>query len=104
MRLRMIVFAAGLAVAFSPAPGEAEVLAVNSPAEMSGMITIGDPPLGVGDVDAADEAPSGDFEVQSAPIVSDDAVDVDRGTLAATAAPELPNWAMTLLSFTGFGR
>ena len=104
MRVRMIVIVAGLALAFSLAPGEAEVLAVNSPAEISGMTTIGDPPLGVGDVDAASEAPSGDFEVQSAPIVSHDAVDVDDGTLAVTAAPELPNWAMTLLSFTGFGQ
>jgi hypothetical protein len=104
MRLRMIVFAAGLAVAFSPAPGEAEVLAVNSTTEISGMTTIGDPPLVVGDIDAASKAPSGDFEVQPAPIVSHDAVDIDRRTLAVTAAPELPNWAMTLLSFTGFGR
>jgi hypothetical protein len=104
MWLRMIVLAAGMALAFSSAPGEAEVLAINSPAEVSGITTIGDPPLVVGDVDAASEAPSGDFEVQSAPIVSHDAIDVDHGTLAVTAASELPNWAMTLLSFTGFGR
>jgi hypothetical protein len=104
MRLRMIVFAAGLAVAVSLAPGEAEVLAVNSTAEINGMTTISDPPIVSGDIDAANEAPSGDFEVQSAPIVSHDAVDVDRRTLAVTAAPELPNWATTLLSFTGFGR
>jgi hypothetical protein len=104
MRLRMSVFAAGLAIAFSPAPGEAEVLAINSNAEISAMTTIGDPPLVVGDVDVASEAHSGDLEVQSAPSVSHDAVDVDRGTLAVTAAPALPNWAMTLLSFTGFDR
>jgi hypothetical protein len=100
MRLRVIGLAAGLAFAFSSAPGEAEVLAINSTVEINGAT----PPPAVGDIDAASKAPSGDLEVHSAPIISHDAVDVDRGTLAVTATPELPNWATTLLSLTGFGQ
>jgi hypothetical protein len=102
MYFRVILSAAGLAVAFALAPGQAEVLAVDSTFAING--TIGDPPIMSDDADAAGWASSGDFEVQSAPIVSHDTLDSDRGTLAVTAVPELPTWATTLLSLTGFGR
>ena len=104
MYFRVILSAAGLAVAFALAPGQAEVLAVDSTFAINGMATIGDLPIMSGDADAAGGASSGDFEVQSAPIVSHDTLDSDRGTLAVTAVPELPTWATTLLSLTGFGR
>ena len=104
MYFRVILSAAGLAVAFALAPGQAEVLAIDSTFAINGMATIGDPPIMSGDADAAGGASSGDFEVQSAPIVSHDTFDSDRGTLAVTAVPELPTWATTLLSLTGFGR
>jgi hypothetical protein len=102
MDFRVIVSAAGLGLAFSLAPGQAEVLAVDATFAINGMATIGDPPIVSGDTD--DWASNGDFEVQSAPIVSHDAFDSDRGMLAVTAVPELPTWATTLLSLTGFGR
>jgi hypothetical protein len=104
MRLRMIVFAVGLAVTFSPARGEAEVLSVDSTFVINGMPTISDPSVASGDIEVASQAPSGDFEVQSAPIASGDTFDLDRATLGVTAASELPNWVTTLLSLTGFGR
>jgi hypothetical protein len=100
MSLRVIVSAAGLALAFSLAPGQAEVLSVNSTFANNSMATISDPPVVSGDTDVA----SGDFEVQSAPTVSSDTFDPDRGTLAVTVAPELSTWATTLLGLTGFGR
>jgi hypothetical protein len=104
MYFRVILSAAGLAVAFSLAPGQAEVVSVNSTFAINGMATIGDPPIVSGDIDVAGGALSGDFEVQSAPIVSRDTFDLDRGTLAVTVVPELSTWATTLLSLTGFGR
>jgi hypothetical protein len=104
MYFRVILSAAGLAVVFSMAPGQAEVLSVNSTFAINGMPTVGDPLIVNGDSDVASGASSGDFEVQSAPIVSPDTSDLDRGTLAATVVPELPTWATTLLSFAGFGR
>ncbi len=104
MDFRVILSAAGLAVAFSLAPGQAEVLAVNSAYAINGMATIDDPPVVSGGAEVASEAFSGDFEVQSAPIVSSDTFDPDRGTLAVMVGPELPTWATTLLSLTGFGR
>ena len=104
MCFRVILSAAGLAVVFSLAPGQAEVLSVDSTFAINGMPTVGDPPIVNGDIDVAGGASSGDFEVQSAPIVSPDTSDLDRGTLAATVVPELPTWATTLLSFAGFGR
>jgi hypothetical protein len=75
MYFRLILSAAGLAVAFALAPGQAEVLAVDSTFAINGTATI-----------------------------SYDTFDSDRGTLAVTAVPELPTWATTLLSLTGFGR
>ena len=75
MYFRVILSAAGLAVAFALAPGQAEVLAVDSTFAINGTATI-----------------------------SHDTFDSDRGTLAVTAVPELPTWATTLLSLTGFGR
>lgn len=53
----MILCAAGLAVAFSLAPGQAEVLAVNSTFAINGMATISDPAEVSGDVELASEAP-----------------------------------------------
>ena len=75
MYFRVILSAAGLAVAFALAPGQAEVLAVDSTFAINGTATI-----------------------------SYDTFDSDRGTLAVTAVPEPPTWATTLLSLTGFGR
>ena len=72
MYFRVILSTAGLAIAFSLAPGQAEVLAVDSAYAINGVATIGDPPIVSGGVGVASEASSGDFEVQSAPIVSRD--------------------------------
>ena len=104
MYFRVILSAAGLAVAFSMAPGQAEVLAVNSTFAIDGMATISDPPILSGDIDVASEPTSGDFEVQSAPIVLADTFDLNDGTLAVAVVPELSTWATTLLSLMGFGR
>jgi len=104
MCFRVILSAAGLAFAFTLAPGQAEVLAVDSTFAINRTARIGDPPIVSGDTDAAGGASSGDFEVQSAPIVSHDTFDSDRVTLAVTAVPEVPTWVTTLLSLTGFGR
>ena len=57
MYVRVILCAAGLAVAFSLAPGQAEVLAVNSTFAINGMATITDPAEVSGDVELASEAP-----------------------------------------------
>lgn len=104
MDFRVILSTAGLAIAFSLAPGQAEVLALDLAYAINGVAAIGDPPIVSGGVGVASEASSGDFEVQSAPIVSRDTFESDRGTLAITTGPELPTWATTLLSLTGFGR
>jgi hypothetical protein len=53
-----ILGAAGFAVAFSLAPGQAEVLAVESTLAISGTATIGDPGVVSGNVDGASEAPA----------------------------------------------
>jgi hypothetical protein len=103
MYFRVILSAVGLIFAFSLAPGQAEVLSVDSTFAINGMATISDPPALTDDTDIASATPSGDFEVQSAPI-SRDTLDLDRGTLGVTAVSELPNWATTLLSLIGFGR
>jgi hypothetical protein len=104
MYFRVILSAAGLAFAFSMAPGQAEVLSVNSTFEFSGMARVGDPPIVSGDTEVASGPPSGDFEVQSAPIVPTDTFDLNRGTLAAAVVPDLSTWGTTLLSLMGFGR
>jgi hypothetical protein len=104
MYFRVILSAAGLAVAFSMAPGQAEVLAVDSTFAIKGMATIGDPPILNGDIDVAGGPPSGDFEVQSAPIVPADTFDLNPGTPAVGVVPEPSTWATTLLSLMGFGR
>ena len=97
----MILCAAGLAVAFSLAPGQAEVLAVNSTFAINGMATISDP----AEVMATSSLLARlHFEVQSAAIVSGDPFDLDHGTLAVTVVSELSTWATTLLSLRGFGR
>ena len=72
MDFRVILSTAGLAIAFSLAPGQAEVLALNSAYAINGVAAIGDPPIVSGGIGVASEASSGDFEVQSAPIVSRD--------------------------------
>jgi hypothetical protein len=102
MYFRVILSAAGLAGALTMAPGQAEVLSVNSTFEFSGMTPVGDPPIASGDTEVASGTPSGDFEVQSAPTVPAGTLDLDRGTLAATGVPD--TWATTLLSLIGFGR
>ena len=104
MCFRVILSAAELAFAFTLAPGQAEVLAVDSTFAINGMATIGDPPIMSGDADAAGGASSGDFEVQSAPIVSHDTFDLNPGTPVVGVVPEPSTWATTLLSLMGFGR
>jgi len=104
MYFRVILSAGGLAVAFSIAPGQAEVLAVDSTFAINGMATIGDPPILSGDIDIASGPPSGDFEVQLAPNVPADTFDLNPGTLAVAVVPEPSTWAATLLSLMGFGR
>ena len=59
MYFRVILSAGGLAVAFSIAPGQAEVLAVDSTFAINGMATIGDPPILSGDIDVAGGPPAG---------------------------------------------
>jgi hypothetical protein len=104
MYFRVIISAAGLAVAFSVAPGQAEVLTVDSTFAINDVATIGDPPILSGDIDVASARPSGDFEVQSAPIVPADTLDLNPGTLASGVVTEPSTWATTLLSLMGFGR
>ena len=104
MYFRVILSAAGLAFAFSMAPGQAEVLSVNSTFEFTGMARVGDPPIVSGDTEVASGPPSGDFEVQSAPIVPADTFDLNPGTPAVGVVPEPSTWATTLLSLMGFGR
>jgi hypothetical protein len=104
MYFRVILSAGGLAVAFSIAPGQAEVLAVDSTFAINGMATIGDPPILSGDIDIVSGPPSGDFEVQSAPNVPADTFDLNPGTLAVAVVLEPSTWAATLLSLMGFGR
>jgi hypothetical protein len=76
-----------LAFACSLAPGQAEVLAINSTSAISGR-----PPMSRADV--IDEAEGGGVETES---------DLDRGTLAVAVAREASTWATTLLSLAGFG-
>jgi hypothetical protein len=104
MDFRVTVCAAGFALAFSLAPGKAEVVAVASTFAINDIASIGDTPNVSDDTEVAGRASSGDFEVQSAPIASHDTFGSDPGSLAVTAVPELPTWATTLLSFAGFGR
>jgi hypothetical protein len=104
MRFRVIVSAAGLAVAFSLASGQAEVLAIASTSANDEMAAIDDAPDANGEIDVATQAPIGDFEVQSAPIASRDSFDLDPGTPAVAVVPELSAWATTLLSFAGFAQ
>ena len=100
MYFRVILSAAGLAGALTMAPGQAEVLTVDSTFAINGMVTIGDPPILTGDIDVAGGPPRGDFEVQSAPIVPVDTFDLNPGTPAGGVVPEPSTWAML---FGGLG-
>ena len=102
MSLGAILSAAGLAAALSLTGAQAEVLAFNSTSAINGKASVSDPPVMDGDTDVANGANSWGFEVQSAPIVSPDGDDLDRGALAVAVVPE-PSWATTLLGFAGLG-
>jgi hypothetical protein len=66
------------------------------------MATISDPPV-ICDLDVFSEAHGGGFEIQSAPIVSPDRVDLAGGTLAVTVVPQPSTWTTTLLGLAGLG-
>jgi hypothetical protein len=102
MSLGAILSAAGLAAALSLTAALAEVLAFNSTSAINGKASVSDPPVMDGDTDVANGANSWGFEVQSAPIVSPDGDDLDRGALTVTVVHE-PSWATTLLGFAGLG-
>jgi hypothetical protein len=86
MGYRMILCAAGLAFGCSLAPGQAEVLAINSAPAISSQ-------LSMGSAEVIDEADGGAVETESGR---------DRETLAVT--PEASTWVTALLSFADFGR
>jgi hypothetical protein len=105
MSFRVTVSAAGLAVVISLSPAQAGVLSVTSVFAIDGTRTMSDAPIEGGDVGAASEGEDGvDFELQSEKIFSTDTSDLQRRTLAVTVVPQLPTWATTLLSLTGFSR
>jgi hypothetical protein len=99
MPLGAILSAAGLAAALSLTAGHAEVLAFDSAFTIDGVAVASDePPVMDGsavEADVVNEAYGEDLEDQS---------DLDRGTLAVTAAPESSTWMTALFSLAGFGR
>jgi hypothetical protein len=105
MPFRVILSAAAVAAALFLTPGKAEVLHLSYTYAIDGMATVSDPPVmgGFSDLDVFSEAHGGGFEVQSAPIVPPDTVDLDGGTLAVTVVPQPSTWMTTLLGFAGLG-
>jgi hypothetical protein len=104
MPFRVILAGAAVAAAFFLTPGQAEVLRLSYNNAIDGMATVSAPVMrGFSDLDVFSEAHGGGFEVQSAPIVSPDTVDLDGGTLAVTVGPQPSTWTTTLLGFAGFG-
>src|ERR1700733_1380111 len=104
MYFRVILSAAGLAVAFSMAPGQAEVLTIDSTFAINGMVTIGDPPILSGNIDVAGGPPRGGLELHAPRFLPADTFDLNPGTPAVGIVPEPSTWATTLLSLMGFGR
>ena len=103
MPFRVILAAAAIPAALFLTPGQAEVLHLSYNNAIDGMATVSGPVMrGFSDVDVFSEARGGGFEVQSAPIVSPDTVDLEGGTLAVTVIPQPSTWT-TLLGFAGLG-
>jgi hypothetical protein len=86
MCFRLILFAAGLAVACSLPPAQAEVLAINSSSATSEQPIIS----GASGAEVPNEADGESVETES---------DLDRGTPAVV--PQASTWTTALLSLAG---